>query len=69
MQQRGIEPRQVEYVLAESTITYPAPERRYLLYRAVIHRANVGGRPLKVYVRERTDPPYVLTAVWADEED
>lgn len=68
MRQRRIEPRQVEAVLANSMISYPAPQPPGRAYRAVVHRADVDGRPLKIYVQEGTDPPRVLTAAWADEE-
>jgi len=69
MQQRKVEPRQVETVLQERTITYPAPLLPGSLYHSVVYRADVDGRPLKVYVEEGSDPPHVLSVAWADEED
>jgi hypothetical protein len=69
MRRRHISREQIEYLLKNYTTTFPARARPGRPFRAIVYLAEVDGRPLKVYIREHSNPPYVLTAAWQDEED
>lgn len=68
MQERRITEAQVESVLAAYHTSYPAEPLPRRPERSIVYVGAVGGRDLKVYVLEESDPPYIKTVVWKGEE-
>ena len=68
MAQRGITPTQVMQVLREYHTSYLALPRPGQSFRSIVYIGTVGGRDLKVWVRENSVPPFVTSVAWRGEE-
>jgi hypothetical protein len=68
MKIRRITEEQIEVVPRTYHTSYPAEPFPDTAERSMIYVGSVGGRDLKVYILQGSDPPYVKTVVWKGEE-
>lgn len=69
MRRRNVTEADVETVLGDYRISYPAEQLPGRAYRSVVYIGAVDGREIKVYVLEGSDPPHVMTVAVGGEEE
>lgn len=68
MRLRKVNRQDIFRVLSNPLLDYPAKPLSTQTVQSRVYEGMVGGRILKVYVKEGSRPPLVRTVAWKDEE-